>query len=139
MQTAFLDAIYQPMISRIRVRTRKAAPNHLVLRASLASRVLALFLDRKESEIPPTTPDRPALLPDWNRTATIMIRPQISCRMVIISFKAPMTENLQKIHSCTYMISRFTENHDTIVYIDFQVSFLKIYYFFQILMNKKDS
>ena len=51
------------------VSTRKTAPTHLVARASLASQVLALLRDRKESATPPMAPERPALLPDWNREA----------------------------------------------------------------------
>ena len=52
------------------------APTHLVARASLASRVLALLRDRKESATPPMAPERPALLPDWKSTMTMTARPQ---------------------------------------------------------------
>ena len=74
--------------SRMKVRIRKTAPTHLVARASLASMVLALFLARKESATPPMEPDRPALLPDWNRTTRMIARPHSSCRIVITRVKA---------------------------------------------------
>ena len=76
-------------ISRISVRIRNTAPTHLVARASLASQVLALLRERKESATPPMAPDRPALLPDWKSTTTMIARPQSSCRIVMTSVKAP--------------------------------------------------
>ena len=44
------------------VSTRKTAPTHLVARASLASQVLALLRDRKESATPPMAPEEAGTL-----------------------------------------------------------------------------
>ena len=49
---------------RARVSSTQRMATHLVILASLASRLLALFLDKKVSAPPAMAPDRPALLPD---------------------------------------------------------------------------
>ncbi|CAN3972956.1 UPF0122 protein SAMEA3545305_02059, partial [Dysosmobacter welbionis] len=100
-----LSARNQPCrISRTSVRIRKMAPTHLVARASLASRVLALLRDRKESATPPMAPERPALLPDWKSTMTMTARPQRSCRIVMTSVKASIQDNLQNFQPCSAWI-----------------------------------
>ena len=77
---------------RTKVRIRNAAPVHLVARASLASRPLPLFFDRKLSPLPPPmAEERPALLPDWIVTIATSATARITwitvktiCRAVII-------------------------------------------------------
>ena len=55
--------------SRTRVRRIKTAATHLVRRARRASKVLALFLAKNVSPLPPPmAPDRPELFPLWNKT-----------------------------------------------------------------------
>ena len=50
----------------------KAPANHFVARASLASSVFDLFLDKKVSELPLKAPDKPDDFPDWSTTTAII-------------------------------------------------------------------
>ena len=52
----------------MKVITINPMATHLVILASLASQLLALFLDRKVSAPPAMAPDSPALFPDWSST-----------------------------------------------------------------------
>ena len=75
------------MMARTRDRTRKLMATHLVLLASLASQVLALFLDRKVSTPPPMAPDRPAVLPDCSMMTAIRITASRTMIIEMISIR----------------------------------------------------
>jgi len=60
------------------VTTINAPAAILVAFCSVSIRVLALFLPKKVSAPPAIEPDRPALFPDWSKTAAINISSTIT-------------------------------------------------------------
>ena len=88
---SFATAVYEAMNDPVAVEFVKAdAGLDFVALASLASRVLALPLERNVSAPPAMAPDRPALLPDCSSTITVTARPEISWIIVRISSKVVM-------------------------------------------------
>ena len=59
-----------------------------MIRASLASQVFFLWLDRKVSEEPLRAPATPELLPDWSRTT--QIRKMLVIRMMMVKTHCAM-------------------------------------------------
>lgn len=82
----FCDTKMCLICPQIRFRTRTAAmkmkETHLVIRASFASQVFFLWLDRKVSLPPLRAPATPEFLPDWSKTTQIRNRQAMKMMMV---------------------------------------------------------
>jgi hypothetical protein len=63
---------YSRLSTKVRMTNNPAI--HFVARASLESRVFALFFERNVSEPPPRAPESPEVLPDWNMTTMTSVR-----------------------------------------------------------------
>ena len=99
-------------ILRISVSTMNTAPSHLVERASLASRLCALFLDIKDSERPPIDVERPADFPDCRSTTRTIDSPHKTCNTVTTLYSVFISNLHSKVFSqifCSFPPSLFLQ------------------------------
>ena len=77
-----------------RVRRMKPMATQVVALAIRASRVLALFLETKDSDPPEMAPERPERFPDCRRTVTISSKQDKTCTTVNIVLNKNYTSKI---------------------------------------------
>lgn len=89
------------------VSTTNSTATHVVIFARRTSHDFALFLDRKVSAMPEIEPDRPWVLPGWNKTIIIKVMESNSCTIAraIFNSNTPENQNIQSFFSVLSIVS----------------------------------